>query len=91
MKPDVYHEAENIGNAPGGENRRDDRNRKEKQSALGHDKSSGKLSCTRQSCWIWRCTAFVTFDRDFNLGCYINRHYGVGTPYGVFTRDTQDH
>lgn len=58
------------------------RNRKEKHSALGHDKSSGNLSCTRQSCWIWRCTAFVTFDRDFNLGCYINRHYGV------FTRDT---
>jgi hypothetical protein len=22
--------------------------------------------------------AFVTFDRDFNLGCHINRHYGVG-------------
>lgn len=23
--------------------------------------------------------AFVTFDRDFNLGCHINRHYGVFT------------
>ncbi len=53
MKPDVYHEAENIRNAPGGENRRDDRNRKEKHSALGHDKSSSSSGFY----WSWMNTS----------------------------------